>query len=959
MSHILRTTEVHAVIATNSCLQQLIPALPACSTPVSLIVSMDEVLPEQQELLRESYARVGVEQLPPFVSFAFLLELGSAMEEDLGIIDQDSSNVATIMFTSGSSGVPKGVQFTEAQWLSQLKLPVTFKNVVMFGYLPLDHVAGRLDAYTAVFNGGRIAFDRSIFLPLNPGADGAHRVGTIVRRIRTLRPTVLGLIPLLANAIYQQYKLALRQALGDDDDDDDDDNESDATRLAIKARVRKQFRYVLGDRVTSLKVTSGPVSAAVRRFLRRVLGCVAHEGYGSTEVGSISTDGNVTQVVKLVSVPELGYLVSNDPPQGEILVQRARMSSYTDHEATNAAFRGQWFCTGDIGERTGEHSLRVIDRKSNVIKLANGEFVALERLERLFASECALVRQLLLHADSNKSNLVAIVVPTAEAVDGTSEQERGTPEYRAAFERRVRQAFHDTAVAHSLRGFEIPIDLAIDWEVGEWNSSSGLLTNSNKLCRRNLRQRYARQIDALYTRQSILATLQIDSSSAAGRSFVELGGDSLTAMQVLEKLKRQSVNVSFEDLMGDASIDQLLGRSTSRYDDTALASPIVDISYELDKLAHLIEGFAWYKPSECSVPFVAKEPAQVSNIFLTGATGFLGGVLLEQLLEQYPGATVHCLVRRAGSLTQRHGSRVVEIVGNLSKGLFGMAPLDFMRLSNALDLVVHAGAIVNHLVSYDDLYQTNVGSTFEILKLALMGRIKPVHYVSSISAAKSACMREQGYSATKWAADRLFLHCRTEYHLPVSVYRPALIIGHSLTGRANRKDWFHRLLQAIVDYRIVPPLAGISNERISMVSADYCAQAIARLMLRREPTSPAPSQGTQHDYVYHLAFANASFRDVFEMLLADNNPLQLHELPSHDEWFSQLETRVVRDNHPLLPFLKSFRHSLSGSSRSYDTTSLEAGLEQVRTQASVTIPEFSVLRREELLRTIEFLQSRE
>jgi fatty acid CoA ligase FadD9 len=609
--------QIKAIIASNACLNAIAPALHHCAKHLALVVSMDQVEQQHAQVLEQSFAQID-RQPPALTNFAFLNELGSAMHEQLPIVQVDSMHITSIVFTSGSSGVPKGVQFTEAKWLQQITLPMTFKHVVMYGYLPLDHVAGRSDLFTALLNGGRIAFNRTLYRTSlsstahhrPSGDESSTRAGTIVRDLQVIRPTALGLVPLLCHHIYQHYKLQVRQLC----------ETHNMPKPQAAQQVRQQMRFVFGDRLSSLKVTSAPVTAKIRHFIRSVLCVEVHEGYGSTEVGSITLDGSVTQPVKLRSLPELGYLVTNQPPQGEILVRRARISSYTDPSYTDAAFRGDWFCTGDIGEMTGAHSLRVIDRKCNVIKLANGEFVALENLERLYVANCPMIQQLLLHADNHKSNLVAIVVPNTDCAScAIGSEQQWPPEQRIALERSIRHSFSSTAIAHHLRGFEIPIDLWIDWSIGEWTSAANLLTNSNKLCRRNLRIHYARQIDLLYTRQSIYATLNIDSSfeRPEARSFAELGGDSLTAMQVLQKLKRQSVSVTFEELMSDSAIDTLLSRSKveSAAADTE-RSALVDVAYEMRKLSHLVEAFSWYKP-DTAVPFVDKPPHQVEHIFIT------------------------------------------------------------------------------------------------------------------------------------------------------------------------------------------------------------------------------------------------------------------------------------------------------------------------------------------------------
>lgn len=89
--------------------------------------------------------------------------------------------------------------------------------------------------------------------------------------------------------------------------------------------------------------------------------------------------------VKLVDVPDLNYLSSNDPPQGEIWIRGgAVIEGYLDNvEETAKAFQDGWFKTGDIGEFDRNGQLKVIDRKKNLVKTLNGEYIALEKVSRI------------------------------------------------------------------------------------------------------------------------------------------------------------------------------------------------------------------------------------------------------------------------------------------------------------------------------------------------------------------------------------------------------------------------------------------------------------------------------------------------------------------------------------------------------------------------------------------------
>jgi amino acid adenylation domain-containing protein/thioester reductase-like protein len=252
-------------------------------------------------------------------------------------------------------------------------------------------------------------------------------------------------------------------------------------------------------------------------------------------------------------------------------------------------------------------------------------------------------------------------------------------------------------------------------------------------------------------------------------------------------------------------------------------------------------------------------------IFLTGVTGFLGAFLLNELLTR-TGATIYCLVRAAD--TQAAGrrieqtlrryqiwrdawrTRIVPVVGDLCEAHLGMDTQTFQHLSRTIDVIYHAGAEVNYLLPYHALKAANVQGTVEVLRLACQERAKPVHYVSSIAVAMGTgengyvreadelgeCTLPMGYAQSKWVAEGIMQLARAR-GLPVAIYRPGRISGHSQTGVANQNDFFMRLLTGCMQLGLAPELPLVNN----LIPVDYVASAIIHLSQQ-----PAPANATFH-----------------------------------------------------------------------------------------------------------------
>ena len=210
------------------------------------------------------------------------------------------------------------------------------------------------------------------------------------------------------------------------------------------------------------------------------------------------------------------------------------------------------------------------------------------------------------------------------------------------------------------------------------------------------------------------------------------------------------------------------------------------------------------------------------RILLTGATGFLGGALLDELL-QHTAADIVCLVRNPDTWarTQRaHTGRVRTITGDLSHPRLGLGEQRYQELAQNVDAVVHCGAAVNWVYSYAGLRLANVTGTLELLRLACCRSI-PFHFISSLSvcypADGPATADESfdalphlrgvhlGYAQSKVVSEALVKEAGAR-GLPVRIYRPALISGHSNTGAFNDADLITALVRGCVQMGTAPDL---------------------------------------------------------------------------------------------------------------------------------------------------------
>jgi amino acid adenylation domain-containing protein/thioester reductase-like protein len=311
----------------------------------------------------------------------------------------------------------------------------------------------------------------------------------------------------------------------------------------------------------------------------------------------------------------------------------------------------------------------------------------------------------------------------------------------------------------------------------------------------------------------------------------------------------------------------------------------------------------------------------VHEILLTGATGFLGAHLLSELLSA-TSARVCCLVRArdeanaldritraaaAYELPAPSADRVVALPGDLAEPRLGLGDAKFRDLARRIDVIYHAGALVNFIYPYSELRAANVAGTREVIRLAGEYRGIPVHYVSStavlaglgVAGVRKVTERtplahpellRMGYVETKYVAEEL-LRNASGAGLPMAVYRPLDIVGSVGSGAWSTSTEMCALIRFITDTGLAPDI----DLPLDFVAADTCAAAIRHISLSAGGTG----------LTYHLASSGqAPLGVLVDRLRQRGYPITA--VP-YSDWVSELAQQAARDpSHPMAAFLPLF-----------------------------------------------------
>uniref|UniRef100_A0AAX7VPH4 long-chain-fatty-acid--CoA ligase n=1 Tax=Astatotilapia calliptera TaxID=8154 RepID=A0AAX7VPH4_ASTCA len=362
----------------------------------------------------------------------------------------ETSDIAVIMYTSGSTGIPKGVMISHGNLIAGItgmaeRIPNLNETDTYIGYLPLAHVLELSAELVSISHGCRIGYSSPQTLAdqstkIKKGSKGDTSV---------LKPTLMAAVPEIMDRIYKNvmtkveemskfqrtlFVLAYNYKM-------EQISKGYSTPLCDRL-VFKRVRALLGGKTRVLLSGGAPLSAATQRFMNICMCCPVGQGYGLTETcgaGTISefwdySTGRVgaplvCSEITLKDWEEGGYYSTDKPnPRGEILIggPNVTMGYYKSKGKIQDDFfvdkNGQrWFCTGDIGEFHPDGCLKIIDRKKDLVKLQAGEYVSLGKVEAVLKN-CPLIDNICAYANSDQSYVISFVVPNHKQLMALAEQ---------------------------------------------------------------------------------------------------------------------------------------------------------------------------------------------------------------------------------------------------------------------------------------------------------------------------------------------------------------------------------------------------------------------------------------------------------------------------------------------------------------------------------------------------------
>lgn len=532
--HSLVSTESNAIFTDNVLLGNLVRPLQKADH-IKYIIHSEDVNPEDKRVNGTYYknaedAKKKILEVRPdikFFSYNDILAFGEKLVDEPSESVAKPLDIACIMYTSGSTGDPKGVVLTQANVLAGIAGPSTnaardlVKNTDrVIAFLPLAHIFEMVFELLGFWWGSCLGYANVKTLTdascRNCKSDLAEFQPTIMVGVaavwESVRKGIMAKVKQLPPVVQKIFWASFKAKSTMNHYHIPGSSIFDVVFKKVKAATGGQLRVILNG--------GSPVSKDTQVFISTLIAPMLI-GYGLTETCANTTilemhnfefgvAGTLVGTItcKLIDVPEAGYEAKNN--QGEILLKGAPITAeyYKNPQETKDAFTEDgWFKTGDIGEWTSNGQLRIIDRRKNLVKTANGEYIALEKLESTYRSN-PLVLNLCVYADQSKVKPIAMILPNEqhfkhflvdEKVYTTNElkdKELGVLYHEKKVVAAALKSLLATGKSQGLQGIELLQNVVLIDD--EWTPQNGFVTSAQKLQRKKILDAYKSDVEKAY-----------------------------------------------------------------------------------------------------------------------------------------------------------------------------------------------------------------------------------------------------------------------------------------------------------------------------------------------------------------------------------------------------------------------------------------------------------------------------